>query len=510
MRITHRRRPAAISAALLGLALVAGCTTSEASPKRGDGPQIAVVPGNTPSPAAEPDHGDPVAVALTATQRRKSPGVIAVGGGDSPYNYAPSVLLDGGRYRMWWCSQLSVAKPAGDDILLAQSGSMDGPFAAPGGKRATPVFSGHPGGFDGVHTCDPSVIRVAGLYYMYYTGAAGDHDHGNAIGLATSHDGVHWTRVNDGRPLVRSARHVSNGNTYGTGQPSALYLGGKFYLMFTDTTGDGTGHNGAGQFVLRSPDATFSKDVEALGDDGFKPVPDTGARGRTIVDAFSADWMWVDSLAAFAVAHETRDGTTITFWDIDFRANPYEQVLLPGRWREGPGLVRRPDGHAVVSTANPCGAVAIDLVRATRQGAHGPSDLRHYGVDLGGFDACKSKGRALLALDGFAMPSPQRTIDLVVKGALVRVDRRSVAEKLAVRVLDTRVKALDDVDVVARLRPGTEALEAADRGIGFVLGDKLWKFGPPEAAALNASTVRRMSGDEWDTYERGPDLDPPR
>src|ERR1044072_2101501 len=59
MRTTHRRRPAAISAMLLGLALVAGCTTSEASPKPGDGPQIAVVPGKTPSPAAEPDHGDP-------------------------------------------------------------------------------------------------------------------------------------------------------------------------------------------------------------------------------------------------------------------------------------------------------------------------------------------------------------------------------------------------------------------------------------------------------------------
>jgi hypothetical protein len=510
MRGTHRRRPAAVSVAFLALALTAACTTSEASPQPGDGPEIAVVPGKTPSPSAKPDDGDPVQITLSTARQRKSGKTIAAGGGDAPYNYAPSVLADGGRYRMWWCSQLGVARPAGDDILLAESRSMAGPFAGPGGRRAIPVFSGNPGSFDGVHTCDPSVIRVAGLYYMYYTGAAGDHAHGNAIGLATSHDGRVWTRVNNGKPLITSARQVSNGNTYGTGQPSVIYLGGKFYLMFTDTTGEGTGHNGAGQFVLRSPDATFASDVEALGPDGFEKVPDTGARLRTIVDAFSADWMWVDSLAAFAIAHETRDGTTITFWDIDFRTNPYKPVLLPGAWREGPGLVRRPDGHAVVSAADPCGTVAIDVVRAIYEGRHGPSDLRHYGVDVGGFDACKSTGRALLALDGFAMPSPNRTIDLVVKGALVRIDRRAVAEQLAVRVLDKRVRALDDVDVVARLKPGAVVLSAPKRGTGFVFDDKLWAFSAPGVAEANSSRVDEISADEWDGYERGPDLDPPR
>jgi hypothetical protein len=495
----------------LGLTLVASCTASEASPQPGDGPDIAVVPGKTPSPSAKPDSDDPAPLQLTTARGRKSSSTIAAGGGDSPYNYAPSVLLEGGRYRMWWCSQLGVAKPAGDDILLAESTSLDRTFAAPGGSsRATPVFSGRPGAFDAMHTCDPSVIRVAGLYYMYYTGAAGDHDHGNAIGLATSHDGRSWTRVNDGEPLVRSAREVSNGNTYGAGQPSALYLGGKFYLMFTDTTGEGTGHNGAGQFVLRSPDATFSRDVEALGPDGFEEVPDTSKRGRTIVDAFSADWMWVDSLAAFAVAHETREGTTLTFWDIDFRTNPYEPVLVRGAWREGPGLVRRPDGHAVVSVDDPCHTAPIDLVRATREGRFGPSDLRHYGLDLSGFDACRSTGRALLALDGFAMPSPQRTIDLVVKGAFVRVDRRSVAEQLAVRVLDERVPALDEVEVAARLKPGAEVHRAPGRGTGFLIDDKLWRFAPADVPALNDSVVTELSEAEWDDYETGPDLDPPR
>jgi hypothetical protein len=99
----------------------------------------------------------------------------------------------------------------------------------------------------------------------------------------------------------------------------------------------------------------------------------------------------------------------------------------------------------------------------------------------------------------------------VVNGELVRVDRRSVAEKLAVRVLDERVPALADVSVAARLKPGAEVLQAPNRGTAFVLDDKLWKFGPADAATLNSSAVDVRSEDEWDDYERGPDLDgPPR
>lgn len=510
MRVTHRRRSGAVPAVFLVLALVAGCTASEASPQADDGPDIDVVPGPDPSPAAEPEQDDPEPLVLATAGGRQSPGTVAAGGGDAPYNYAPSLLLDRGKYRMWWCSQLGVAKPPGDDILLAESTSLTG-FRGPDGQRATPVFSGRPGGFDGMHTCDPSVIRVGGKYFMYYTGAAGDHAHGNAIGLATSPDGRVWTRANGGRPIIGAARDVDNGNTYGAGQPSALYLAGQFYLLFTDTTGEHTGHNGAGQFVLRSPDPNFQRDVQALAPGGFRSVTTTGERLRSVVDAFSADWMWVDSLAAFAIAHETRHGTTITFWDLGFRYHPYEPVLVPGAWREGPGLVRRPDGHAPVSVRDPCGTVSIDLVRATRQGRYGPSDLRHFGLDVVGFDACADEGRALLALDGFAMPSPRRTIDLVVDGTLVRIERRSVAEKLAVRILDERVPALDRTAVAAHVEPGVPVRRTKGRGVAFLIDDRLWQVRSPDVAALNSSPVLDMTRAEWDAYERGPDLlGPPR
>ncbi|TDV48973.1 beta-xylosidase [Actinophytocola oryzae] len=505
MRHTHRRRRLLV--AMIAAAVTAGCTPSEAAPEPAARPPAREAT-QAPKPVAPPIT-DPVA--LKAVGGRRSPGVVAAGSGDAPYNYAPTVLFDGGRYRMWWCSQLGVANPPGDDVLLAESASMDGPFAGPDGSGGTPVFSGSTSKFDAVHTCDPSVIKVGATYYMYYTGASGDHAHGNAIGLATSPDGRVWTRANDGQPLVTASRDLKRDNTYGAGQPSAVYVAGWFYLMFTDTTGQATGHNGAGQFVLRSTDPAFTRNVEALGANGFHPVADTSARTRSVVDAFSADWMWVDALAAFAIAHETRDGTTITFWDWGFRFQPYKPLLVAGPWREGPGLVRRADGHAVVSTDNPCGKASIDLMRATYDAPAGPSGIAHFGLDVVDFDACADPARAVLALDGFAVPSPTRTVDLVVGGKIVRFDRRSVAEQLAIRVLARRPVSLDKVEVAARVTPGVPARTASGRGVAFLLDDRLWRITSGNVAAANSSTALSVTPQQWDGYERGLDLvGPPR
>lgn len=506
MRITHRRRRLLAALLTLGLtALTAACTPSEAAPEPTiDPPAATQAPTPVDQPVADP-------VALKTVAGRQSPGAVAAGTGDAPYNYAPSVLWDGGRYRMWWCSQLGIANPPGDDILLAESASIDGPFVGPDGAGGTPIFSGSATGFDAVHTCDPSVIKVGGTYYMYYTGAAGDHAHGNAIGLATSTDGRVWTRANGGKPLVTASRDVNRANTYGAGQPSVVYIAGYFYLMFTDTTGQAAGHNGAGQFLLRSPDPAFTREVEALGSDGFRHVKDTSPRYRSVVDAFSADWMWVDALASFAIAHETRDGTTITFWDWGFRFQPYKPLLVPGSWREGPGLVRRGDGHAVVSTDNPCGRAPIDLVRATYEAPAGPSGLRHFGLDVVDFDACADPARAVLALDGFAVPSPSRTVDLVVGGKIVRFDRLSVASQLAIRVLARRPTSLDQVEVAARVTPGVPVRRADGRGFAFLLDDRLWRITTENVAAANSSISQAISPQQWDAYDSGLDLvGPPR
>ncbi|OZM73012.1 beta-xylosidase [Amycolatopsis antarctica] len=508
MRASHRRRrPAVLPVALvLAAVVVAGCSPSDAQPRPGERTVGGTTEGQNPPP-------DRPAVALATDSSRESDAVIAAGGADAPYNYAPAVMRDEGRTRMWWCSQYGAAPPAGDDILHAEAADIEEPFTGPDGAAPVPVpvLSGNPGGFDGVHTCDPSVIRVNGTYYMYYTGAAGDHALGNSIGLATSTDGISWARANGGEPVVDPAHDTHRDNTYGAGQPAAVHLDGWFYLMFTDTTGREAGWNGAGQFVVRAKDPAFTTEVQALKADGFRPAPGTGApRTDSLVDAFSADLMWVDALDAFAIAHETRDGTTLTFWDREFTANPFEPVIIPGPWREGPGLLREPEGHARISTRDPCDRVPVDVVRATVTGAAGaPTDLRHYGIDLQGVGACTDPARTLRVLDGVAMPSPVRTMDVVVEGKVVRVDRRSVAEALAGRVLDRRLPVLDTFPVATRLRAGAPALRAPGSGTGLLLDDgALWPIASDEIAELNDSALEAVDDQRWNAYPVGPVLGP--
>ncbi|WP_199433168.1 beta-xylosidase [Qaidamihabitans albus] len=497
-------RRARLCAAVLAVLALAGAAACSSGLPQAEGARPG---GGGGVEQAPPEPGQRT---LLVDRERASSGVVAAGGADAVYNYGPTVMADGERVRMWWCSQYGSARPPGDDILHAEADSPGGPFTGRGGGAPGAVLSGEPGGFDGVHTCDPSVIRVDGTYYMYYTGARGDHAVGNAIGLATSSDGLSWHRAGDG-PIVTPAQDTRRDNSYGAGQPAAVYLDGWFYLMFTDTTGGAAGWNGAGQFLLRAKDPAFGAGVEALGPDGFAPVSGTaGPRTSSLVDAFSADLMWVAALDAFAIAHQTDGGTTITFWNRDFSATPYRPVVIPGRWQEGPGLLRRPQGHAPVDPLDPCGRVPLDVVHATVIGsAKAPTDLRHFGIDVHGLDACAEPERALAVLEGFTMPSPARTMDLVTGGKVVRVDRRSVATVLATRVLDERLPVLDEVPVAARLASGARAVRAPGLGTGFVLdGGTLWPVTVPEAVERNDSTAEPVSRPEWERYVVGSTLGP--
>jgi hypothetical protein len=500
---TGRRLRVAVTAVLAGL-LLAGCTGTTVLPQA-DGTG-AVLP-ESHKDAERVVQGSPPSVSLLTDHYRHSGGVVASGGSTAPYNYAPAVLETGGTYRMWWCSQLPGAARPGDQILYATSASADGPFVAPDHSPGQEVFGNSPSGFDSLHTCDPSVIEVDGVYYLYYTGTADKAGDNNAVGLATSTDGVHWSRANRGVPIVSPAGDVKRPNAYGAGQPSALYVDGWFYLMFTDTTGAAAAPDGAGQFVVRSLDPAFQRGVESLGPTGFTAVSSaTGARTRSVADATTSDWTWVDALQAFAIAGDGTAGTTITFWDANFTYHPYQPVVISGPQREGPGLVRTAEGHAPVSTTDPCGQVHMDLVRATGGGA-GPNGLTHFGIDVDGLHACRQRATALTLLAGFAVPAPDRTVDIVVGDRLVEVERRSVALALAVGMLPTPPAVVASLPVAAHLKAGAAAVSAPGKPLGITLDDgKLWVVGGSAVAQLNSSPVATVTDQEWNAYPRGTDL----
>ncbi|MPY99217.1 MAG: beta-xylosidase [Actinophytocola sp.] len=537
-------RVSGLTLVLVVMLVASGCTTVRGTSTGPDKPSS--------SRTQEPDAESPAepAVRLDVAHQRGGPRVIAASR-DPATDHGATLLRDGDRTRLWWCGRNRTGKRAGRAgtvILHASARDLDSRFTGSGGtKRGDKpgqksgdkprdkrgqnrsqqrdnaprvVFSGGKGGFDAAYTCDPSVIKVGDVYYMYYTGTTGKPGASNAIGLATSKNGVRWRRANGGKAIVRPERPKRDG--YGAGRPAVVYLDGWFYLLFTDSTASTAGSaskgGNRGQFLLRSGDAAFGKQVQALGERGFRPVSGTGAArtwsltegaldapaGAAAADTADADLMWVDLLDAFAVAHATDTGTRLTFWDRSFSGHPYPSVTVRGDGTDGPGLVRAPTGHAPQSERDPCDAVPLDLVRAT-QGKPKRTGLRHIGADLVGAQGCADRADALRLLDGYAFPSPEHTMDLVVNGELVRVERRSVATILAPGGVLTRRPALPDLDVTARLNSGAPVLRSRHGQTGLLLDDgRLWPLRTPalaqRIARRNASDVRTVGDIAWGTY----------
>ena len=96
-----------------------------------------------------------------------------------------------------------------------------------------PVLNiGAGGAWDDVHASRPSVIYRNHKWYMYYDGYDGSH---NRIGLATSEDGISWTK-HTASPLVSTGA----GGTWDyihAYMPSVIYRNHKWYLYYTGYDG---------------------------------------------------------------------------------------------------------------------------------------------------------------------------------------------------------------------------------------------------------------------------------
>ena len=154
-----------------------------------------------------------------------------VAGGPSEQDYAPSIILDNGVYKMWWCHyHINNSK---DRIWYATSN--DGFHWS---EPKIVLEHGGSGGQEGPNVCDPSVIRVNNQYYMYYTSDSptntGRH---NQIFLARSSDGIAWIKYpsNENPQAIISCQSPSSGD-YCIGQSSLLYLNGQFKHYFTEST----------------------------------------------------------------------------------------------------------------------------------------------------------------------------------------------------------------------------------------------------------------------------------
>ncbi|WP_043262779.1 hypothetical protein [Streptomyces sp. CT34] len=451
----------------------------------------------------------PHARTLGTDSYRSSPGPVA---GSSAYDYAPSIMVDG-VYKMWWCGQAPGGKVPGDDILYAESAGPDGPFHARGSSAPHQIaFQGTgTGSFDNEHTCDPSVVRANGTYYLYY-GAERHDGEPTTIGVASSPDGIRWTRLNNDRPIVTPARQQQTQNTYGAGQPSVVYRDGEFYLMFVDTTGAGALANGAGQFVWRSPDPTFQSHVQVATASGWQAKSDANSRAFSVVNAFSADWQYSDALGAFVIAHDDKqEQTTLTFLDSNNLAlHPYSDVAIQGHWTEGPGIVSRPDKHSVVSRNNDCGRIPIEVIRSTDRNPLGqPTQLARIGLDLLTHNNCAAMPRSRIAAmyEGYGLQSGGLPAAVVMGGRRLQIHNASVYTDLTHNPVSVPQSIYFTVPFGASLPDHGKVLGAPGLPAAFQLDHgALWPVDAPQLALDNHSSITMVDRAGWLSHPRGPDL----
>lgn len=131
----------------------------------------------------------------------------------------PMVLHDGAHYLMWYGAADGL--DATRDIRIERIGlaqSADGVRWTRLNAGKPVIDIGPPGSADSIQATGPSVVRTAGGYMMWYGAYNGEH----SIVAARSADGISWTKV----PVTGLDASPALG-------PSVLHAGGAFYMVYS-------------------------------------------------------------------------------------------------------------------------------------------------------------------------------------------------------------------------------------------------------------------------------------
>lgn len=127
--------------------------------------------------------------------------------------YAPEVIYENGVYKMWYGGQ-------GEDWhdRIHYTESADGVTWS---KKGVVLDNGTSN-----HVNDPSVVKVNGVYYMYYTEAI--QSIVDQISLAVSDDGINWVK----KGAILSKGNVGQWDSCFVGRPSVIYENGQFKMWY--------------------------------------------------------------------------------------------------------------------------------------------------------------------------------------------------------------------------------------------------------------------------------------
>jgi len=157
---------------------------------------------------------------------------------------APTVVHDGKFYRMWFVGSDKTEDPGvpyGVYERIGLATSRDGIHwkVANDGK---PVLDlGPAGSADAKGLAHPYVLKVGGKFMMWYGGIDGKQAKDLGLGpahvriericLATSDDGIHWKRANDGKPVLDIGPKGSSDSIQATGM-HVLQIDDKFVMWY--------------------------------------------------------------------------------------------------------------------------------------------------------------------------------------------------------------------------------------------------------------------------------------
>lgn len=146
----------------------------------------------------------------------------------------------GGSYRAWLAGNIDGVH--GSTALLSTSDGVSFTPVVHAGGVAQPVFGPEPGpAFDSYYAAPGTVLLANGKYLMIYHGE--DHTWNGqvypttfyaTVGLATSADGIHWTRVG---PIITARDPKPStvpAHSTGAAVPSAIVANGYIYVFYTD------------------------------------------------------------------------------------------------------------------------------------------------------------------------------------------------------------------------------------------------------------------------------------
>lgn len=136
----------------------------------------------------------------------------------------PEVLFDGSRYLMWYTGSTKLKHASGFFAYrIGVASSRDGIVWTRESDGRPVIDLGPAGSPDEVQAATPSVIRAGRGYRMWYAAWAPQPNH--TICVARSSDGIHWERENGGR----SVEGLTPATAFG---PAVCRLGDGYLMLF--------------------------------------------------------------------------------------------------------------------------------------------------------------------------------------------------------------------------------------------------------------------------------------